>query len=43
MYQSNYFLLCLLSFYFSANKHKDTDKHRALDSAVSVFFEALMK
>ncbi len=32
VYQSNYFLLCLLSFYFSPNKHKDTDKRRARDS-----------
>ncbi len=29
---SNYFLLCLLSFSFSPNEHKDTDKHRAQDS-----------
>ncbi len=28
-YQSNNFLLCLLSFSFSPNEHKDTDKHRA--------------
>ncbi len=29
---SNYFLLCLLSFSFSPNEHKDTDKRRAQDS-----------
>ncbi len=28
---SNYFLLCLLSFSFSPNEHKDTDKRRAQD------------
>ncbi len=32
IYQSNYFLLCLLSFSFSPNEHKDTDKRRAHDS-----------
>ncbi len=31
-YQSNYFLLCILSFSFSPNDHKDTDKRRAQDS-----------
>ncbi len=34
---SNNFLLCLLSFSFSSNKHKDTDKHRAKTLAFSVF------
>ncbi len=31
-YQSNNFLLCILSFSFSPNDHKDTDKRRAQDS-----------
>ncbi len=43
VYQSNHFLLCLLSFSFSPNRLKDTDKRWARYSGFLCFFGAPMK